>query len=211
LKDIGSIITFMTARIEPPFTKDQLQKDYETQSCRQIARKYGLSKPYVLRWMKEFGITRRQRVAPIEEIRSLAGDGFSAVEIGEKLGFTADYICKLGRKENIFIPDKFHPGYILTHNGYLKIRKPDHPFADMKGYVGVHRLVLETKLGRFLEPHEITHHINGIKTDNRPENLEVTDRPNHAKTHHISRWNKRTSKKPRTLGDFSDTDTIPDR
>ena len=36
-----------------------------------------------------------------------------------------------------------------------------------------HRVVAEQMLGRPLEPGEVVHHINGDKTDNRLENLEV--------------------------------------
>jgi len=49
--------------------------------------------------------------------------------------------------------------------------------------------VLEKKLGRFLEPFEEPHHINGIITDDRPDNLEVTTHSKHAKIHGFYEYN----------------------
>ena len=56
---------------------------------------------------------------------------------------------------------------------YKQVYIPSHPYADTKGCVKKHRLVMEEKLGRYLEPWEVVDHINKDIQDNRPENLRL--------------------------------------
>lgn len=50
-------------------------------------------------------------------------------------------------------------------------------------YKRMHRVVMEEHLGRPLSPEEHVHHINGDKTDNRLENLQVVTNSQHRKVH----------------------------
>lgn len=57
--------------------------------------------------------------------------------------------------------------------GYVMVFDPSHPNARKDGYVSQHIHVMAAKLGRPLERFEEVHHKNGIRHDNRPENLEL--------------------------------------
>ena len=63
-------------------------------------------------------------------------------------------------------------GKAFSSHGYIRIKVDGHPYADCNGYVYEHRYLVERKIGRTLSRKEVVHHINGIKTDNRLENLQ---------------------------------------
>ena len=75
-------------------------------------------------------------------------------------------------------------GRVVASNGYVLLRMPGHHLADVRGYVYEHRLVAEQILGRRLKPGEISHHKNGFKADNRPENIEVVESQHHHRVAH---------------------------
>lgn len=68
-------------------------------------------------------------------------------------------------------------GKRINGNGYVGIRVyKDNPYYSMKtniGYILEHRLVMAHSLGRCLFEWETVHHINGVKVDNRIENLKL--------------------------------------
>ncbi len=74
-------------------------------------------------------------------------------------------------------------GRIEKGSGYVGIRlyPQDHYYSmtTRMGYVLEHRLVMAEHLGRILSSSEFVHHKNGIKTDNRIENLILLDKHTH--------------------------------
>lgn len=163
-------------------TREQLSADYALlKSSIAIARKYGVSKKLVLRYMTRWGIARREPT-PWIAVKALADQGKTAKEIGAKLGIRSNAVCQIARKNGFSIRDSFHQG-VIDRNGYRLVRRPDHPNADSKGYVPEHRLVAEQALGRFLLETEVPHHLNGVKDDNRPENISVMSDFDHRSLH----------------------------
>ncbi len=84
-------------------------------------------------------------------------------------------------------------GRSKTSNGYISVvAKKDEPGQTKKGYILEHRRVMQEHLGRALLPNENIHHINGVRDDNRIENLElwVKSQPPGQRVDQIVQWAK---------------------
>ena len=133
--------------------------------------------------------------------------------------------CKCGCGKNVKIrkrhlyPSKSVPDYIKGHQqygnkrgwkggeikdarGYVWSYAPDHPNKNAmgKGYVKRSRLLMEKKIGRYLTKNEAVHHINGIRDDDRIENLIVMTKSAHS-SHHSS-LNMKIMKRNKKNGRF---------
>lgn len=80
--------------------------------------------------------------------------------------------------------NNWNGGMTMHQYGYILVKAPNHPNKDRHGYMRKHRLVVEEYIGRYLLPTEDIDHINGIKTDNRIENLQILSRSEHVKLEH---------------------------
>lgn len=87
-------------------------------------------------------------------------------------------------------PGKFH--WWKAKDGYIhgKARMADGAIVRTR----YHRKVMEEHIGRPLFEHEVVHHINGVRDDNRIENLELMTSGEHSSHHNKDRIPKRGHK-----------------
>lgn len=137
--------------------------------CKLIARLAGVSPTTVYKRLRRAGIGIRTAS------EAMTDKTCRAIQLSQTGGHNSGW--KGGRFE---------------HGGYVLVWKPEHPNANKRGYILEHRLVLSEKLGRPLMKDEVGHHLNGIKNDNRPENLCALFKPVHpTNPHHLNTALKR--------------------
>lgn len=96
----------------------------------------------------------------------------------DSYGFLRNY--KKGHATN----GKNSPNYKGEQNAgqcYKCLVRRHHKYADKRGRVKKHRYEMELHIGRYLKPTEDVHHINGIRDDNRIENLQVLLHSEHSR------------------------------
>jgi hypothetical protein len=100
-------------------------------------------------------------------------------------------------------------GRTTDKNGYVLVLARNHPNARKNGYILEHRLIMSQYLGRALSKMEVVHHANGIRDDNRIENLILfeknADHLRHELAGQCPKWTKdglaRLRESNRRIGD----------
>lgn len=138
-------------------TKTQLTNLYYKQNlgAYQIANKLNIPVTCIQRRMKQFNIKLRPQTL--------------AQKVAAKMGR-----ARTGPK---------HPwwkgGRKYRKNGYNELLRPNHPRANY-GYVPEHIIVWEEYHQKTLPSNWVIHHLNGVKNDNRIENLKAMPKGKHS-------------------------------
>lgn len=64
-------------------------------------------------------------------------------------------------------------GSTFLHKGYVMVKTSGHHRADAYGWVYQHIVIAEAKYGVRITRGFTVHHRNGVRSDNRPVNLEL--------------------------------------
>ena len=191
------------------FDSEEIRRLYESGlGCNAIAEILGAGTATITERIRGMGISRTRAEAnkarslyDTGKMKELYLSGKSSNEIAEIMGCSPALVsiyakrmgisrsCKeaqLLRSEQGKSSGPNSPGWrggrFITH-GYVHLYMPDHHLANPKGYVREHRLVWEQANGARLTPKMSVHHLNGIKHDNRPDNLIALPKTEHSKTH----------------------------
>lgn len=138
----------------------------------------------------------------VETVKTMYESGHTQAEIAKALGVTQKVIWRFMKNNGIKARvarkrdqrgeknASWKGGRRINENGYVEIYMPTYPKAKPNGYVYEHIYIAEQMLGRPLKSYgmkdertEVVHHLNGIKTDNRIDNLLVLEVNEHHRLH----------------------------
>jgi hypothetical protein len=173
------------------------EKYKEGRSLAALGAEYDCCLETVRKILKRHDVPRRQRGNTFRQLtpdemaeigrRWLAGESQTAIAISlrtsqpvvsralRRAGFQHEKRPARGARHG-----QWKGGRVAARGGYVYLHvEPGDPLigeTNDSGYILEHRYVMAVAMGRPLRPGESVHHINGVKTDNRLENLQLRQR-----------------------------------
>jgi len=161
-------------------------------STTKLANCYSCSSKTIRTILRRHGIKLRPHSPSLQQRRAIGAATRKAWKTGKMIPPMLGKKHSKAAKQRMSLAQSgsANPGWnggkkrVRAKNGvdyYVYVRTPGHPSLKGKStkYVAEHRLVMEKYLGRFLRETEVVHHKNGVKHDNRIENLRVVTMADH--------------------------------
>lgn len=153
-----------------------------------------------------------QRNLPIEDIKRMyIEDKLSYAQIASKFACSYGTIGRRLREAGVPIrlpywrsgalSSQWKGGRHQQAQGYIEVHDPTYPKANRNGYVLEHIKIWEEIHHQSVPKGWVIHHLNGIRTDNRPCNLMAMPRGKHMSGHvrNYIRWAEVHSRRIREL------------
>lgn len=131
--------------------------------------------PEDISWLIELYPSMKNEELEVALGRSVTSIQHKATRLGLKK--TADHLYKVKSERCQERAPGWKGGKSISRKGYVVLNVHN-------GKKFEHRAVMEEYLGRPLAADEVVHHINGDKTDNRIENLQLMTNAEHTIMHH---------------------------
>lgn len=148
-------------------------------TIKEISKELGVSVGKIYNTIKEYEIETRPRITQRTKERiSNSTKGRPSYWRGKKRNDEVREKISISKSNGI-------GKKTISNNGYIRIYFPDHPKSDHWGRISEHDLIMECLIGRWLKDDEVVHHKNGIRTDNRKENLVLMTRSEHTRLHRL--------------------------
>lgn len=169
----------------PLATRDGIRPECSVAGCDRDARTHAMCKMHAER-------LRMGRPLEPPPARTFSATGLCSVS-GCERRYYGKGLCAFHYDRNrhgVPFEAPLRDGRIIDRRGYVLLRVTGYEPTYRGGYVPEHRLVMEQHLGRRLFRNENVHHKNGIRSDNRPENLElwVTMQPTGQRVTDLLAW-----------------------